>query len=165
MTPGEGAALLPNVAGVDIAISRDGTRIVYVGQAPGGTQLWLRSLDNLEAAPVRGRLDARDPVFSPGGDAVAFRVGNSLRTSVLGEASSTVLMVAPIDPGPPFRVLPPETLFDIEDSYYLANYSTSYRLSSDDEQFLMARFMGAGARIELVFVQNVFRLLGERAPR
>jgi len=91
VTPGEGAALLPNVAGIDIAISRDGARIVYVGQAPGGTQLWVRSLDNLDAAPVRGTLNAREPVFSPDGNSVAYRVGTTLRTSTLSGSSSTVL--------------------------------------------------------------------------
>jgi serine/threonine-protein kinase len=92
ITPGEGAALLPNIAGIDIAISPDGSRVVYVGQAPGGTQLWERSIQALEAVPIRGTSDARDPVFSPDGRAVAYRVGNSLRVSAFdGIASTTVV--------------------------------------------------------------------------
>jgi len=104
VTPAEGAALLPNVAGVDIAISRDGSRLVYVGQAPGGTQLWERSLGDLEPAPIRGTSNARDPVFSPDGSAVAFRVGNTLRTSTFGESSATTLVNEDLTGGPEWGV-------------------------------------------------------------
>jgi serine/threonine-protein kinase len=100
VTPGEGAALLPNVAGVDIAISEDGFRIAYVGQAPGSTQLWERSLEALSAVPIRGTTNARDPVFSPDGRAVAFRVGNTLRVSTLGGSLPTTLVDADVGGGP-----------------------------------------------------------------
>ncbi len=49
-------------------------------------------------------------------------------------------------------------------NYYFANNSTSYRVADDDERFLMARFIGQGARIELVFVQSFFEGLRERSP-
>jgi hypothetical protein len=75
------------------------------------------------------------------------------------------MMVAAIESGPPFRVLRPEALFEIDDNYYLANNTTSYRISEDDVNFLMARFIGQDARIELVFVQNFFEVLEERVPR
>lgn len=99
VTPGEGAALLPNVAGVDVTISQDGSRVLYVGQAPGGTQLWERAIQSLDAVPIRGTSDARDPVYSPDGGAIAFRVGNSLRTYVFGGSSSTTLVDASLAGG------------------------------------------------------------------
>ena len=89
-----------------------------------------------------------------------------VRVTATGDvADSRRMMVAAIDRGPPLRVLRPETLFEIDDNYYLANNSTSYRVADDDQRFLMARFLGEGARIELVFVQNFFQVLRDRAPR
>jgi hypothetical protein len=51
------------------------------------------------------------------------------------------MMLAAIDRGPPFRVLIPQILFEIDDNYYLANNSLSYRVADDDERFSMARFL------------------------
>lgn len=47
-----------------IALSQDGTKLVYVGQTPaGGQQLYLRSLDQLEATPVRGTEGGSGPLL------------------------------------------------------------------------------------------------------
>ena len=63
-----GAALsLGNVPSV--AVSPDGTRVVYVS---AGSQLYVRQLDQLEAVPVRGGVGI-NPFFSPDGNSVAFR--------------------------------------------------------------------------------------------
>ena len=50
----------------DFAISADGRQIVYRGPQPGaaGTQLYLRSLDQLDAVPVRGSAGALNPFFA-----------------------------------------------------------------------------------------------------
>ena len=58
--------------GSNIAISPDGTQIVYVGVGDQGRQLWHRRRDQLRATPVGGTVGAYDPVFSPDGLKVAF---------------------------------------------------------------------------------------------
>jgi serine/threonine-protein kinase len=76
------------------AISPDGSRIVYVGPATGGTQLWVRELDALNGRPLPGTTDAQAPFFSPDGQSVGFFTGNpgDLRTIRLqGGAAVTVV--------------------------------------------------------------------------
>jgi serine/threonine protein kinase len=55
-----------------IAISPDGSILVYVADAGGRTQLYLRRLDNFEAKPIAGTEGAFDPFFSPDGRWVGF---------------------------------------------------------------------------------------------
>ena len=49
---------------LDVAIARDGTRIVYVG----GRQLHVRQLDRLDATPLQGTDGGTFPFFSPDGE-------------------------------------------------------------------------------------------------
>jgi serine/threonine-protein kinase len=59
--------------GSRVALSPDGSKIVYVGPGEGGgLQLWLRNMDQLNATPLRGTGGACCPAFSPEGDAVAY---------------------------------------------------------------------------------------------
>jgi eukaryotic-like serine/threonine-protein kinase len=54
-----------------LAVSPDGTRLVYVA----GTQLYLRSMSDLEARPLAGTQQTENPaspVFSPDGQSIAF---------------------------------------------------------------------------------------------
>jgi serine/threonine-protein kinase len=63
------------VSGVDrdLAISRDGRRIAYVGGSPGKPQLFIRSLDQLEPKVlVTGPILPRGVFFSPDGEWVGF---------------------------------------------------------------------------------------------
>ena len=43
-----------NVGGARLALSRDGRALAYIGPAEGGTRLWLRRLDRLDATPSPG---------------------------------------------------------------------------------------------------------------
>ncbi len=74
--------------GSNVAISPDGSRIVYVGPSAtggrGGQQLWLRRRDQLEPTPIPGTEGAMSPAFSPDGRRVVFRVGNATRAVSLG---------------------------------------------------------------------------------
>jgi hypothetical protein len=93
---GEGQNLREGFTGsVDVALSQDGTRMVYVGAAPGrGTQLWQRSLDDLEPVPIPGTERPFSPVISPDGLSVAFAIGPGiLKTVSLG--GGPVLTVVP----------------------------------------------------------------------
>ena len=68
------APLDVSAGGSDIAVSPDGTRIVYVGLSEAGTrQLYLRSLDGFELTPLEGTEgNPRGPFFSPDGDWVGY---------------------------------------------------------------------------------------------
>lgn len=67
--PPEAMQITPSAQNRDVAISLDGRRIAYVGSSPG-PQIYLRALDQLDAAPLRGG-DGLSPFFSPEGDWVA----------------------------------------------------------------------------------------------
>ncbi|HVL18713.1 MAG TPA: serine/threonine-protein kinase [Gemmatimonadales bacterium] len=79
-------ALAPvNISGNRIAISPDGQRMVYVGPAQTGIQLWLRDHDQLQATPVPGTAGGGSPFFSPDGSQLGFLIqGTRLRTVALG---------------------------------------------------------------------------------
>ena len=74
----------------DLAISPDGTQIAYQGPSPSGagTQLHLRSIDQLVGTALRGGEGGVAPFFSPDGEWVGFvgsTTGSSLqKTSILG---------------------------------------------------------------------------------
>ena len=77
----------------EIAISPDGTRIVY-GSGAGGVSnrhLFLRRLDQIEAIPLRGTQGGDGPVFSPDGQSVGFVADNALKkVSILGGPAVTI---------------------------------------------------------------------------
>ena len=62
--------------GTSVALSPDGSRLVYVGPTPDGLgfQLWLRQQDQLEAFPLAGTEGGYQPFFSPDGQSVGFPV-------------------------------------------------------------------------------------------
>ena len=78
----------------DIAISPDGTRVVYtVSNSEVGAQLYLRRIDQLDGAPLRGAEGAVDPFVSPDGEWVGFV-----------DPSGTTLQKVPIIGGAPVMV-------------------------------------------------------------
>ena len=75
----------------DLAISPDGSQVVYRGldSSGSGPQLHLRPIDQLVGAPLRGGEGGFGPFFSPGGEWVGFL------------ASGTTLQKVSIFGGPP----------------------------------------------------------------
>jgi serine/threonine protein kinase/Tol biopolymer transport system component len=59
-------------AGGELAVSPDGTRLVYPAVEAGKRLLYLRNLDQLDAQPIRGTDDAYNPFFSPDGEWIGF---------------------------------------------------------------------------------------------
>jgi serine/threonine protein kinase/Tol biopolymer transport system component len=55
-----------------LAVSPDGSRLVYVGDAERGTRLFVRTRDQLKATAIPGTEGAINPAFSPDGDRIAF---------------------------------------------------------------------------------------------
>ena len=63
-----------------LALSPDGTRLVYVGRRPEGRQgLYVRPLDRLEATAIPGTEGALNPFFSPDGEWVGFGAEGKLK--------------------------------------------------------------------------------------
>ena len=97
----------------EVAISPDGTRVVYASGfgAPQNRRLYLRQLGELDATPIRGTEGGYAPFFAPDGQSVGFRAvpGNTVkRVSVLGGPATTILTpaAAPAFPAALARVWP-----------------------------------------------------------
>ncbi len=77
------------------ALTRDGTRLTYLGpDSGGGTRLWVRDLNSLTARPLPGTGNALAPFFSPDGESIGYISGNpgDIRiVSVTGGPSRTVV--------------------------------------------------------------------------
>jgi serine/threonine-protein kinase len=80
-----------------IAISPDGSRVVYRGSTvTGGTsQLFLRHLNQYEIAPIRGTDRATSPFFSPDGEWLGFIADGKLRKVRLSGGVPSVICDAP----------------------------------------------------------------------
>lgn len=80
------------VGGSTVALSPDGTHLVYLGGTAEANQLYLRPLDRLDASPIPHTRDARYPFFSPDGAWLGFEVRGSIRKVPLsGGPAITVL--------------------------------------------------------------------------
>jgi eukaryotic-like serine/threonine-protein kinase len=70
----------PQPTAGNFAISPDGTELVYIGPAEGGTRLWLREHDKLRPVPIPGTDGGVSPFFSPDGRQLGFiRNGRTVR--------------------------------------------------------------------------------------
>jgi len=89
LPPGQQLAGLDS--GPAVAISPDGTHLVYVARQGSAQQLYLRAMDSLEARPIPGTEGALNPFFSPDGQWVGFFAGGTLKkVSVSGGATVTL---------------------------------------------------------------------------
>lgn len=61
-----------------VALSRDGSRIVYVGSDGVTTRLYLRALDRFESTAIPGTEGAGNPFLSPDGRWIGFHSGRRL---------------------------------------------------------------------------------------
>ena len=62
--------------GAPMAVSPDGRLIMYVGEAPHGSQLWIRDLGSGVSRPLTGTNEPEAPVFSPDGRWIVFRMNS-----------------------------------------------------------------------------------------
>ncbi len=78
-----------------LAVSADGTRVVYVAEHGGTTQLYVRAMDQLEALPIRGTDGATSPFFSPDSQWVGFFSMDKLqKVSIEGGAPQAICEAA-----------------------------------------------------------------------
>ncbi|MHC4143925.1 MAG: protein kinase domain-containing protein, partial [Planctomycetota bacterium] len=75
-----------------LAISPDSTRLVYVGELDNrDTELYMRSMDDLQIKPIPGTIGAHNPFFSPDGQWVGFFTEEQLKkVSLIGVEPSTL---------------------------------------------------------------------------
>jgi serine/threonine-protein kinase len=71
---------VPPRSGTKITITRDGSRMVFVGTRLNARQLYMRRADDQVAVPIRGTDSAFNPSFSPGGDWLLFGTGPQAST-------------------------------------------------------------------------------------
>jgi serine/threonine-protein kinase len=78
-----GQEMQPQFAGFNLDISRDGTRLAYIGRGPtdGSTQVWVRPLNELDGAPVAGTVGAATVRWSADGRSLLVMLGK--RASVV----------------------------------------------------------------------------------
>ncbi|MEO7217303.1 MAG: protein kinase [Gemmatimonadaceae bacterium] len=74
-----------------IAISRNGSRLVFAARGRNGSQLWMRDANTLEPHPIFGTDSARFPTISPDGRRVAFVANRSIRIVSLTGGPVTTL--------------------------------------------------------------------------
>jgi serine/threonine protein kinase len=115
----------PPTGDSSVAISPDGSKVVFVGGADGRSQLWLRPLNSHVARPLSGTERASRPFWSPDSRSISFiadtrlkRVdidGGSLRTLASGVAvalggswSADGTIVFANNPGGPIFRVPAE---------------------------------------------------------
>ncbi len=80
-----------------LAFAPDGTRLVYAAEHGGTTQLYLRSLDRLEATPVRDSEGAVSAFFSPDSRWLGFFAGTRLmKVPVEGGVPQTICEAAEV---------------------------------------------------------------------
>jgi Tol biopolymer transport system component len=82
IAPAAALPLAPTNADRQLVVSPDGTHLVYVGgRVAGGGQLMIRTIDQIEAVPLRGIITARSPFISPDGKWIAYfdTASNELR--------------------------------------------------------------------------------------
>src|SRR5439155_868754 len=83
-------ASLPTSFGAPI-VSPDGTTLAVVAQQAGGSRLFVRKLDQLQAIPLATTEGADNPFFSPDGQWIAFFARGKLKkVSVTGGAAVTL---------------------------------------------------------------------------
>ena len=78
-----------------IALSPDGTTLVFVGKTGEGTQLYLREMDGLEITPIAGTEGAIHPFFSPDSNWVGFLTLDRVKKISLRGGGPITLCQAP----------------------------------------------------------------------
>ena len=77
--------------GWGMALTPDGSRLLYYGPPEQGRQIWVKPRDSYEAAPLEGTAEATDLAISPDGEWVAFVQGQQLKKiPILGGEAITL---------------------------------------------------------------------------
>jgi eukaryotic-like serine/threonine-protein kinase len=81
----------PWTRSASIAVSPDGSKVVFVGTSDGQSKLWLRSIDSSEARPLAGTERGLAPFWSPNGRSIGFFADGRLkRVDIAGGSPQTL---------------------------------------------------------------------------
>ena len=72
-------AFLPGGTGTDLAISRDGSTVVYLADDLDQRMLHVRGIDDFESRPLPGTEGSSKPFFSPDGEWVGFATNEGIK--------------------------------------------------------------------------------------
>jgi len=89
----------PPTRNPSIALSPDGSKIVFVATSDGQPRLWLRALGSSSAQPLGGTERAAAPFWSPDGRSLGFYADARLKRLDIEGGSPTVLAVAAVPLG------------------------------------------------------------------
>ncbi len=93
----EGTHLAVDTEYPTIALSPDGSRLVFVAEASGIRQLYVRDLADAVARPIPGTEDAVGPFFSPDGNWIGFFAGSNIK-KVASDGGVPVVMQSTTPP-------------------------------------------------------------------
>jgi serine/threonine-protein kinase len=88
--PSESALLSP----VSYTLLPNGSALVYVGQGPGGTQLWMKKRSELHATQIGGTAGATNAFASPDGKWIGFVAGEVLKKVPVAGGEAITLATA-----------------------------------------------------------------------
>ncbi|HEV8455226.1 MAG TPA: protein kinase [Gemmatimonadales bacterium] len=90
-----GAGRVLDAQGSPLAVSPDGSRIVYLGEnATGSRALYTRALDREDPVEIAGTVGAMAPFFSPDGASLGFIQDNRIRKVALAGGAVTTISEA-----------------------------------------------------------------------
>ena len=90
----EGESRLPGNPGPALALSPDGRKLVYAAVDNGSQRRFVRSLDQLQATPLRGTDGGRNVFWSPDGEWVGFQADGLLKKVALAGGAPETLASA-----------------------------------------------------------------------
>jgi len=96
-SPPEGDSLVFRFGSTPLAISRDGTKVVFLARHGGTPQLYVRRMDRLESEPLAGTDNGDNPFFSPDGKWVGFFADGKLKKISVVGGTPVTLCDAPAD--------------------------------------------------------------------
>jgi len=94
VSPPSGVAIVSRDS-PSIAISRDGTELVFTGTKDHVTELYIRSLDQPQARPIAGTENGISPFFSPDGKWIGFFAEGKLKKIPVDGGTAITLCAAP----------------------------------------------------------------------
>ncbi|HKW68155.1 MAG TPA: winged helix-turn-helix domain-containing protein [Terriglobales bacterium] len=114
--PPEGHSLAAEALSRSLAISPDGSHIVFRAKGPDGTRLYLRAMNFVAAKPIPGTKAANDPFFSPDSQWLGFSAGGELRKVAISGGAPVTICWAPGNIG---------ATWSSDENIYFAQPSTS----------------------------------------